>query len=448
MSLLLEALKKAELAKQNAQAEQAPEPRDEEATVTLRLEERREPVITRESLPNISDPVDIKAEDLGSVPGLTPRAEPLSIPFTPAEPPPPAAREPYAAPPAPAESAAPARDAARQLFEVKEVDYNPRRPFYITVGVLIAAGVGYGAYVWWQMQPRYAVSAAAVKAAPVAAVPAPPPPPAPAPTGAAAPAVPASPLPTGAAALPTQGSAAPGPVAAASRTAPPPAAAVARPGGPPASPSAARAVTAPATPAQAPITITPPSLQFDETLEQGYAAYQRGELDASREAYQKVLAREPNSRDALLGLAALDVRLRRFDTAELRYLRLLELDPRDAHAHAGLIALRGASDPLQSESRLKSLIANQPDAVHLYFPLGNQYAAQGRWNEAQEAYFKAYSADPDNPDFAYNLAVSLDHLRQSRLALDYYLKAIGLAAGRPASFDRARAELRAKELGR
>jgi len=43
------------------------------------------------------------------------------------------------------------------------------------------------------------------------------------------------------------------------------------------------------------------------------------------------------------------------------------------------------------------MIAAQPDASFLNFTLGNQYAAQGRWAEAQQAYFRAYSGDPEHP---------------------------------------------------
>src|SRR5262249_43234264 len=83
--------------------------------------------------------------------------------------------------------------------------------------------------------------------------------------------------------------------------------------------------------------------------------------------------------------------------------------------------------------------AADPGANVLHFTLGNQLAQQGRWAEAQQAYFKAMAADPDNPDFAFNLAVSLDHLRQSKLAADYYRRAIALAEKHGASFDLAAA---------
>ena len=133
--------------------------------------------------------------------------------------------------------------------------------------------------------------------------------------------------------------------------------------------------------------------------------------------------------------------------AEGAYLRLLQADPRDAHAQAGLIALRaGRVDPVAAESRVKVMLADNPGAHVLNFTLGNQFAQQGRWAEAQQEYFRAFAAEPENADFAYNLAVSLDHLRQSQLALQYYQRAISLAKARGASFDLAAAEKRAAQL--
>jgi tetratricopeptide (TPR) repeat protein len=180
-----------------------------------------------------------------------------------------------------------------------------------------------------------------------------------------------------------------------------------------------------------------------------YAAYLAGDLAVARNDYQDALREEPANRDALLGLAALDVRGGRFEAAEVGYLRLLQANPRDAHAQAALIALRtGRVDPLAAESRVKSMLADNPGAHVLNFTLGNQFAQQGRWAEAQQEYFKAFAAEPDNPDFAYNLAVSLDHLRQPKLALQYYRRALSLAKARGASFDAGSAEARAAQLAR
>jgi len=58
---------------------------------------------------------------------------------------------------------------------------------------------------------------------------------------------------------------------------------------------------------------------------------------------------------------------------------------------------------------------------------------------AQAAYFQAYNLQPDNPDYAYNLAIGLEHLEQQKLALTYYRKALELSfqKGR-AGFDQNR----------
>ena len=76
----------------------------------------------------------------------------------------------------------------------------------------------------------------------------------------------------------------------------------------------------------------------------------------------------------------------------------------------------------------------------------NQYALQRRWPDAQLAYAKAVAMDPDNPDYAYNLAVSLEHMRQPQPALQQYRRALSLALRRTASFDPAAAEARVQQF--
>ena len=56
--------------------------------------------------------------------------------------------------------------------------------------------------------------------------------------------------------------------------------------------------------------------------------------------------------------------------------------------------------------------------------------------------------DPENPDYAYNLAVSLEHLRQPLPALQSYRRALMLALQRTASFDPVVAQARVEQLAR
>ena len=70
---------------------------------------------------------------------------------------------------------------------------------------------------------------------------------------------------------------------------------------------------------------------------------------------------------------------------------------------------------------------------------------EARWAEAQQSFFQAHVADPTNPDYVYNLAVSLDHLRQTSLAAQYYARALA-AESQAVAFDRSQAEIRLRQL--
>ncbi|MGH8662541.1 MAG: tetratricopeptide repeat protein, partial [Burkholderiales bacterium] len=181
-------------------------------------------------------------------------------------------------------------------------------------------------------------------------------------------------------------------------------------------------------------------------LPQAYAALQSGRLDEAQRSYHEVLSAEPKNVDALLGLAAVAVRHGNSDEAIRRYLHLLEIEPQNALAQSGLIALLGRADPVAAESKLKQLIARAPSA-HLYFTLGNLYADQSQWAAAQYAYFQAHHLEPANPDYAYNLAVGLEHVSQPKLALRFYQRAMQLAAVRGrANFNLAQAQERIGKL--
>ena len=444
MSLLLEALKKAELAKQAAK--ESPPAAD------------TPPPFTRDRLPDISQPMEIHSDDLGLAEPAPRRAEEPVLELAleepiPAKPAAPQAAEASYAPPVETsytptgESAE--RKQAQQLFEAKELDVNPRKPFYITLAALGVFALGTVGYFWYQLQPR-----SAFRTPPPASGQAAPPPVAPAP----APAAPANvPEPQAAATVvpPTETqAAAPTPAAQQAARLPPapkavpPQAVFRRQSAAAGSTGAADAPQPGPARREGNITITPSRVQSDPILDAAFEAFNGGDLTRARAGYQQVLRYSPNSRDTLLGLAAVETQARRDDAAEAYYLRLLELDPRDALAQAGLIGLRGQSNPIAAESRLKTMIAAQPGVSFLHFALGNQYAAQGRWAEAQQAYFHAYSSDPEHPDFACNLAISLDRMHQTQAALEYYRRALALAGDRPVSFDRAQIAKRVAQLER
>jgi tetratricopeptide (TPR) repeat protein len=196
------------------------------------------------------------------------------------------------------------------------------------------------------------------------------------------------------------------------------------------------------------VVVSPGSAEpvMNPLLPQAYAALQSGQLDQAQRLYGDVLGTEPKNIDALLGLAAVAVRQGNSEEATRRYLHLLELEPQNALAQSGLIALLGRANPVAAESKLKQLIAREPSA-HLYFTLGNLYADQSQWAAAQHAYFQAHHLEPANPDYAFNLAVGLEHVSQPGLALGFYQRAVQAAAVRGrANFNLAQAQERIDKL--
>ena len=181
---------------------------------------------------------------------------------------------------------------------------------------------------------------------------------------------------------------------------------------------------------------------------EGYDALVAGDLGAAARHYAAAIEADPSNVDAHLGLATVEARRGNPAASAAEYRRALALDPQNPTALAGLAALADFSRPEALESDLRADLARQPGSAALNLTLGNLYAAQGRWAEAQSAYFEAHRLQPENPDVAYDLAVALDHLGQRRPAADFYRRALEARRGVAAQFDAAAAARRLSELTR
>jgi len=321
------------------------------------------------------------------------------------------------------------RSAVRNVFSAKQAP-RQRAGLWLVLGLAGFVALGLVGYFWWQLQSV----AGSSLARPGPALP------------------PAQPL-AAAAQLP-------GPALVSTESAKPMPALLPPPGasGPRAAPAPAptfeRATRPPRTSAQpvgdGPLRLSRSQPGSNQTIDRAYDALQAGQLDTAQRDYQQVLRSDAKNTDALLGLATIAARQGQAEQAQTFYQRALESDPNNATAQAGLLNTRGQADPGHSESRLKTALASQPDSAALHFALGNLYARQLRWSEAQQAYFRAYSGEPDNADFIFNLAVSLDHLHQNKLAAQYYRMALSAADlnnnPQNISFDRNQVKTRVLEL--
>lgn len=170
-------------------------------------------------------------------------------------------------------------------------------------------------------------------------------------------------------------------------------------------------------------------------LRDAYLAYQKGAYGTAAEKYQEILKQFTDNRDALLGLAAIAYNTGDSETAYRYYVRVLQTNPGDRYARAALINLQDKANITRNESVVTTMLHDRPDSHFLHFTLGNIYAAGSRWAEAQQAFFDAYRLNSTSPDYAMNLAVSLDHIGQYDAALDYYNVALELAKETPAGFE-------------
>ncbi len=158
-------------------------------------------------------------------------------------------------------------------------------------------------------------------------------------------------------------------------------------------------------------------------LREAYNAYKIGDDSLAMTRYNQVLEVDPANRNALLARAAINVQNDNSNAAIKDYQTLLLHNPKDSLAMTSLIAVANLS-PRKTESQLKLMIRDEPDSPYLNFALANAYGAQNRWQEAQGYYFKALENNPQDPNYAYNLAVSLEHIAQPVVALSYYQRAL------------------------
>ncbi|MBM5574053.1 lipopolysaccharide assembly protein LapB [Deefgea sp. CFH1-16] len=147
-----------------------------------------------------------------------------------------------------------------------------------------------------------------------------------------------------------------------------------------------------------------------------WQAYQQGDFTQAEQYYQQAMQQNPRQRDAVLGLAAIAQIRGDAPRARSLYQHLLQLHPEDAAVKQALMALPHAvaeQDILQLEQ------SGQADPQLL----AQFYAREQHWSQAQAQFFIVYSQNP-SATAAFNLAVSLDHLQQPTLALQYYRQAL------------------------
>ncbi|MGE5385601.1 MAG: tetratricopeptide repeat protein, partial [Betaproteobacteria bacterium] len=175
-----------------------------------------------------------------------------------------------------------------------------------------------------------------------------------------------------------------------------------------------------------PLLLTKGSGSGSSPLEAAYAALLDGRLEVAAEGYRRALAQNAEERDALLGIAYIAHRQGRRDEARIYYERVLRLEPENAVANSGMLAILAEGDPAVAASRAREITEKNPGSAAAFATLGNILVREGNFAEAQQAFFRAATLEPGSAFHAYNLAVALDRLHKSDLAANYYTRALAL----------------------
>ncbi len=149
-------------------------------------------------------------------------------------------------------------------------------------------------------------------------------------------------------------------------------------------------------------------------LAEAYRLLRKGEVHHARDLYLALRREHPDEPEVLLGLASAELALKHVGEARALYRRILSQDPDNTFARAGLALTQGRTDSL----------TERVDSPAVLAALATAAAQRGDWRRAQALFFRAHASDPENTEYLYGLAVSLDHLGKAAQALDHYRRVL------------------------
>ena len=138
----------------------------------------------------------------------------------------------------------------------------------------------------------------------------------------------------------------------------------------------------------------------DSSLLRAAQRYRRaGLLSEAIGAYQKLLARHPDSPNSWYNLARLQRQARQYDAALAAYQRALEAGlaaPEEAHLNRGVIFSDDLQHYAEAERELNAALKLSPAYVPALMNLANLHEDLGRRTDAAQTYERILALEPDN----------------------------------------------------
>ncbi len=172
-------------------------------------------------------------------------------------------------------------------------------------------------------------------------------------------------------------------------------------------------------------------MRKDESLRvarfRGFLAQKLEDFAAAVEAYELVIARQPDDFECWNNLGNARSGLGDHEKAVAALRRAIAIDPNAAPTRLNLVsALEALDRPEEAEAELIKAIEEFPDDSHLTYRLYIFYKAQLKQEEALAALLEASDRDPDSADIWLKLGIEYGVLRNTAEAERAYRRTIEL----------------------
>jgi len=162
------------------------------------------------------------------------------------------------------------------------------------------------------------------------------------------------------------------------------------------------------------------------------------------ELLQQILGMQPSNLQALMLYGSLELNAGNLGNASALFSRVIAIDPGNVSARVGFLKSIPGMPTAELITELNRLLQTARNNHLLAFELGRAYSSESRWTEATRSFRSALelvrSSNTNNqviPEYAFNLAVSLDRSGDRTQAVRYYNEALDSAGLQATAFDPA-----------